>query len=173
MGLVALVALAACNPVTDCEEASEVKAPALEIGIGDPEGFSGPVEEGALVVPAWGGQGGRHLWLSVHTEGLAPGEKGGFLQDDKGVPTFHATLTDDPSGVLVTEQVWDWIAMEGDPFDATLALQEFFLPWYGYGSADTTGTGTGRSDEPVQLVVTAHDHCGNDLQAEVGLVLDW
>jgi hypothetical protein len=163
--------LAACTPVEPCAETALVDDPILEVGLEDPEGFPGPVQDGARVVPEWGSQGGRHVYLSLHTTGFWPGEDS-ELGEDLEVPTFEAVLTDDATGQVVTTQQWGWFAMDGDAVDATIALGELFLPEPGgYGSYGTAPEAT--EPQAVTLTVTGTDRCATTLEAAAAFTLVW
>jgi hypothetical protein len=171
---VLFTALVACDPLEPCERTALVDNPGLELGIGDPDGFSGPVTEGQEVLPSFGSQGGQHLYLSVRSHGLWPGDRNVLGEDDE-VPLFHAELTDGVTGEVVALQDWQFRAMNGDEFEADLALEEFFLP--GPIAYDTTSYESDPSvDTPPQevlLKVTAVDDCGTKLEPEVGFTIVW
>ncbi len=166
-----LASMMACERVDPCAATALVDEPRLELGLGDPEGFGRPAEDGVVVVPDWGAQGGRHVWLSVRTAGLWPGDRRSLGEDDD-VPEFVATLVDDATGELLTEQSWAWEAMDGDEVEATLALGELFLP-SNYASYYSTTPTTPSEPQAVRLEVAATDVCGTELTADLAFALDW
>lgn len=160
-----------CHPPAPCERTAAVDEPFLELELGNPDGFARPTPEGTHLAPSAGAQGGHHLWLSVHSAGLWPGEARA-LGNDRDVPSFQARLVDESSGAVVAEQSWAWWAMDGDELDATLALQELYLTEPGDG-ATGEALGSPPAPQPVRLDLTAADLCGTELTAGVSVVLDW
>lgn len=163
--------LAACAPSDPCAGLAAAGDPSLAIGIGDPDRFAGPTADGETVTPAWGSQGGRHLWLSLRTTAFWPGTPR-VLGGDAGVPVFGATLVDRDTGDEVTTQDWGWSAMDGDEIEATIALGELFLPWSS-GSTSTTGAGTDDGLQDVALDVVGEDVCGTRVEAALDLTIAW
>lgn len=159
-----LFVLTACEEAAQqaqCDRASEVARGGLDVGLGE-ERFEQAIEDGMAVRPAFGSQGGQHLWLAVRTRGFAPGGAS-LLGDDRDVPVFTAELLDDETGELVTIQEYSWDAMRGDEVEAELALGEFFLPYGGgyYGDYYLEYGAPASEDATYVLRVTGEDVCGN------------
>jgi hypothetical protein len=154
-----VMALQGCDDTkTPCELADKVKDPELIVGLGE-DRFEGPIHDGDLVEPAWGSQGGRHLWLAVKTSGLAPGVHHGLFRPDEDVPRFHAELVGVDDGIRYLRQSWEFFAMDGEPELATLALGEFFV----------SGLPVEALEQPLNLSVTGTDVCGHEVQGDVDL----
>lgn len=150
-----------CPELTPCEEADRVDEPSLEIGLGE-EQFDGPIADGDVLTPSFGGQGGQHLWLAVRTSGLVPGQGRGLLLKDKDVPTFHAELIGADDDVVYADQWWEFLAMEGEPADAEIALGEFVV----------TSLPAVAVAQPLILRVSGADVCDHEVTSEVVITLD-
>lgn len=156
----AMVVLAGCDPEAQdaCELASELPA-RLELGTGI-EDFDHPIADGDLVQVAYGLQGGQHVWMSVRTTGLLPGQHRS-LGDDRDVPVFDLRLIDE-DGELVGEQTFDFYAMDGSAEEATLALGTFFVPYEDEGTV-----------REWTLAGDALDVCGTRVQDTHPVSLRW
>lgn len=170
--VLSFLALAACAPSDPCALAAAAGTPSLAIGLGDPDAFAGPTADGETVTPAWGSQGGRHLWTSLRTTAFWPGTPR-VLGSDADVPVFGARLVDGRTGDEITSQEWGWSAMDGDEIEATIALGELFLPWLASTSSASTGTEVDDGLQDVTLDVEGEDVCGTRVDATVDLTIAW
>lgn len=157
--MAAFLILVGCDELTPCELAATVDAPALEIGLGE-DGYEVPIADGDALIPDWGGQGGRHLFLAVRTSGFDPGNKNGVLKDSD-IPIFRAELVGD-DGITYVDQDWAFEAMEGDATGAELALGTFVV-------SEMSAEGL---SQLLLLRVAGTDACGTELASEVQITLE-
>lgn len=150
--------LSACDPSAEssCEAAAAIDDPSLEISNSE-ESFEQPLQDGDLLQPVRGPQGGQHVYIAVRTHGFAPGRR--QMLGDEEIPVFDLALIGIETRALFGEQQFAWEAMQGDEESAQLALGELYLS--GYDEEETT--------EDVQLSARAIDICGNELKTELTL----
>lgn len=150
-----------CDQEDPCEVAASVD-PVLRIGTGE-EAFRA-LHDGDHVDVTWGPQGGRHIWVGAHTEGVDPGKDALLGGGDPG-PRLLFTLwsADDVQlGSGSTQQPFD-----GDPLSAELVGQELYVDWWG----ETT---SGPNPDISALLIRAEleDRCGVELVEEVVVTAD-
>ena len=150
--------LMGCEELETCERAASVDDPGLELGLGR-NGFEEAIEDGDVLVPEWGMQGGRHLELAALSHGLNPGRSGPL--GAKEIPLFSVELVSlDDDAIVAASQLMQFRAMKGDPELAELGLGDIFVA---------------APDDPERdwlLTVTAEDACGTTLTAERVVKLD-
>ena len=65
---------AACSSTPPIDYCLEAAAHEASITLGTGENSFEAIEEGALLTPYWGPQGGHHIWASFEAKGINPGQ---------------------------------------------------------------------------------------------------
>jgi len=149
---------AGCQRVT-CEEADAAE-PSCEIGSGA-DGFT-PLAEGDTLAIDYGSQGGNHVWVALHTTGIATGTT--ISPYAEGNPDIRLWFTDVEGGLLAEMTTRADYAALGEGALEFSGLQFVVEP---YDWASTLG-----SDARVSLHATVEDRCGHVVEDEVEVRLD-
>ena len=95
-----------CSQASVVDHCVEAAAHAPSIALGTGESAFEDFEEGALLTPYWGPQGGHHIWVSFQATGINPGQ-GQMVPEDTGM-TIGGIQYLVPSGtdpVMITLEV--------------------------------------------------------------------
>jgi len=95
-----------------CNEAAAVEA-TVQLGAWDDNSFNS-FEEGEVIAPAWGPQGGQHIWAAVLASGINPGD-GEMVSESGGLLDF---LFPQPAGGGFTT-----VAKGHDPVSLTFSMR--------------------------------------------------
>jgi hypothetical protein len=149
------LSLAACGD--PCEKAATM-TPSFEVGLGE-DAFT-LLDPETPMLPDFGPQGGRHVWMGVSTVGISPGTR-----DD---PTeVHISLTDPEDDTAFYGQGAWYGRLKGDVTSGAAAGVQVYVSDY-----DLNGTPIGSALTPVQVSARVMDECGTDLFSQLSAVLD-
>jgi len=103
------------DPAVDYCAQAALHMPTLLVGTGTNE-FS-QIEPTDVLTPAWGPQGGHHIWAAVQTTGINPGQ-GKMVYEDTGLEGYGYLTPSGADPVLITLEV----SLEGNemgPYNGT------------------------------------------------------
>ena len=104
--LVPMIFATACTKEPEVDHCLEASAHTAAVTLGTGQGSFETIEEGQLLKPYWGPQGGHHIWASLQAVGLNPGQ-GEMVPEHTGMLDggYSSLIADGNDPVLVTVEV--------------------------------------------------------------------
>lgn len=162
-----------CYGTSLCDEASGFTASAT-LGTGQ-DAFE-ELAEGDTLRPAFGAQGGYHLWAGVRTTGLDPGA--GSMVTPPGPIMFGGMRTPVPRGrdpVTLTTMVRfdeeDDPGIEGEHRDFLTGTPEMAEHWGITAFVDPWDL-SGEGPHPASLTISVTDGCGTTVEDSRNILVD-
>jgi len=163
LGFAAIVGMAVgCDPTPDCESAAMFE-PSVRIGVGE-KAFE-PLVDGDPVGLTWGNQGGSHIWIALETEGLNPGKKRAFGEDELGPDITFELLLD---GLVVGSGFRFGLPLQGDAERAETVGNTLYF----YGTDEYWDQGISAFEgRDLRIAVLVEDTCGTVVSEEIPVTM--